>query len=136
MGSEMCIRERYMQVTFTKTNSPKIGEGGGGYPALDRPVTSKNTFPITLVFVKVYCLMFHRKHRLTSAGVAEQYHWVLYWSRACCERRVQKSDLGRRTVCGVKIRSNNSRVAGGSRRCAEYTPRRYTIYDGQQSVGY
>ena len=45
----------------------------GNCPALDRPVTSKNTFQITVVFVKVYYLMFHRKHRLTSARVAEQY---------------------------------------------------------------
>ena len=78
--------------------------------------------------------MFYREPRLTSACVAEQYRVV--WSRPCRGRAVHRSKVGRRTVCGVSLWSNNSRVAGGSRRSKEHPPRVSTVYDRQQSVGY
>ena len=92
------------------------------------------------MFVKVYHLMFYREPRLTQACVAKYNLWVFCWrpccSRACCGRSVHRSGVERRTVCGVKQGTNNSRVAGGSWRCSEYTPHRYTLYDGKHSVGY
>ena len=78
--------------------------------------------------------MFYREPCISQARVAEQYRPVFY-SRPRRGRAVHGPGVGRRTVCGVK-RGTNGRVAGGFRRCTEYTLHRYTVYDGKQSVGY
>ena len=128
----MCI-----QLTFTK-NKYLVNSRWerSNSPALDRFVTSiENPSDYCVVFIKMCCLMFYREPCITQTSLAEQYLEVLY-SRPCRGREVHRSKLGRRTVCSVKRRTNNSRVAGGSRRCTEYTPHCYTVYDRQQTVGY
>ena len=128
----------YIQLTFTKKTKYLVNlrEERHNSPALDRFVTSiENPSVYCVVFVKICCLMFYREPRSKQARVAEQYLQVLYWSRPCRGRAVHWPGMGRRTVCGV-IRGQNGRVAGGSSRCTEYTPHRYTICEGKQSLGY
>ena len=126
----------YISMNY-KLNTINLRGGGGNSPALDRLVTSiENPSDYCVVFVNVYYLMFYREPRLTQARVAETSRVVwLWWSRECRGRTVLRSGYVERTVCDVK-RESNSRVAGGSWRCTEHTPNRYTICDRQQSVGY
>ena len=131
----------YIQLAITKKNKYLVNsrEGGGNSPALDRFVTSiENPSVYCVVFVKMCCLMFYREPCLTQASLAEQYLMDLYsryWSRPCRGREVHRPGVERRTVCGVRL-GKKSRVAGGSSRCTEYTPHRYTICDWKHSVGY